>query len=89
MKRSVLLAIISVLFLVPLSTFATTESTCKDVAIIFARGSGQNQTHDHLDELDSQNFKDDEPQSYQFFSEISSSLKNLSVEKIYINYWTM
>lgn len=58
------------------------ESTCKDVLLLFARGSGQNPLRNLINHVEDPEFIRDEPQSYMFFKEISSRIVGLSIEKI-------
>jgi hypothetical protein len=82
-KTFTFLALLFLSISVPLSGIAKGEdSPCKDIAIVFARGSGQNPNHEFLDKPSDERFKDKEPQSYAFFDEISKRLTGVSVEKI-------
>ena len=66
-----------------MSSIAKSEdNSCKDVSIIFARGSGQNPNHEFLDKLSDERFRNKEPQSYTFFEEISKRLTGVSVERV-------
>jgi hypothetical protein len=59
------------------------NDVCSDVAIIFARGSGQNLEHKYLDNpYDGDYFGLAEPQSFIFFEEIEKRISGLSVERI-------
>lgn len=76
--------IITTLFIYPFAT-VNAEVSCRDLAIVFARGSGQNPSGIALDDLTSKDFRDKEAQSYEFFNQISSRLAGLTVEKVTIH----
>jgi predicted esterase/PKD repeat protein len=58
------------------------DQSCRDVLILFARGSGQNPNGYLANSLSDPDFYKEEPQSYTFFKEISSRITDVSVEKI-------
>lgn len=49
---------------------------CTDVAIIFARGSGQNPDHEYIDDPSNEDFAKVEKESYRFFLETKYHLDN-------------
>lgn len=84
-NRLIALIIFTILFSIVRTSAKTSadEVICKDVSIIFARGSGQNQNDNYLDNLyDKDYFGEEEKQSFAFFEDIEKRLNGVSVERI-------
>ncbi len=82
-NRLVILLTAFALLITPLRVVIGESSECKDVAIIFARGSGQNLEHNYLNETSNPiTFGRAEPQSFAFFEEINKRTTGLSVERV-------
>lgn len=68
---------------VPVTHIQATNIQCSDIAVIYARGSGQNTGASSVgDPLSDENFLRYEPQGKVFFQEIDKRVKNLSKEFI-------
>jgi Cutinase/von Willebrand factor type A domain len=65
-------AILLTLLIYPSNIEADNSSSCTNISIIFARGSGQNKNSEYLDSVSSSNFERVEPQTYKFFKEINA-----------------
>jgi len=77
------LIIIAFLISLPISNVKSEKEICKDVSIIFLRGSGQNLNHDYLnDQYNPETFGKIEKQSFAFFESVEQKIKNQSVERI-------
>jgi len=88
-KSSLYLLFILVFLTSSIAVNVHAEDQCKDILIVFARGSGQNPNNEYLDDLSNPNyFGKKEVQSYTFFKEISSRLNGVSVEKVSLHDFT-